>query len=375
MQSGMMRARSPYNRIIGVTERRIMAKATMADVAKVAGVSKQTVSKVINRQGRISRATIERVEAVIEELGYRPNVLARSLATSVSHTMGLVVPTLDNPYFSEIAQGAEQAAWDAKYNLFLCNVFLSAEREEAVLRSLEDKAVDGIIIESPQLAQKRLLALLKRHKAAVVIGREVPPSIAGQIMIDDAAGITLALDHLLSQGRQVIAMLTAPPQFASGRVRKAAFIQRLEAEGLLQDDLVVESDTSSEASFRSTVHLLRRRPDIDALVCFNDIMAGGALKALLYEGARVPADIALVGHDDIPMATLLSPTLTTLRVSKSDIGVNAVRMLLDRLEGRNQNTRIVMQPELVVRESTSRDAEGKAFPAHADPGRHLTPRG
>lgn len=327
-----------------------MTKVTMTDIAKAAGVSKQTVSRVVNGDGRASKATTQRIQQLIEEYGYRPSGIARSLVTNSSRTLGLIVPTLSNPYYAEIAEGAEQAAWEAGYNLFLCNVLQDAGREAATLRSLEDRGADGVIVDSPRLANRQLCDLLKHHKAAVVIGRDVPAKLAGSIVVDDAAGVKLALEHFLALGRRAIAMLT--PLHDTGRVRKKAFIKYAGDAGLFDETLMVDCDTTAVGGYEETKRLLQVGTHLDALLCFNDIIAAGALKALAELHFSVPEDVAVIGHDDIAMARLLSPSLSTVMVSKRDIGANAVRMILDRLKGQNYNTQLVLRPELIAREST-----------------------
>ncbi|WMT56604.1 LacI family DNA-binding transcriptional regulator [Truepera radiovictrix] len=335
----------------GTRTPRAGSRATMADVARLAGVSKQTVSRVLNGTGRTSERTRRRVEQAIRELNYRRSGVARSLATNSSLTLGLVVPALDNPYYADIAQGAELAAWEAGYNLFLCNVFQDAGREGAALRSLEERGADGVIVDTPRLPDGALAELLGRYKAAVVIGREVPLEVASSIVVDDAAGVQLALGALHDAERRRVALLAGPDLYASSTVRREAFVRSERERGLFDPARVVIADTSPEASFAATLELLSRTP-FDALVCFNDIMAAGALRALQVAGVRVPEEVAVVGHDDIPMAAWLSPPLATVRVPKREIGQRAVATLIAGLSGA-ANTRVVLTPELTVRESLS----------------------
>lgn len=324
----------------------------MADVARAAGVSKQTVSRVVNGKGETSSATEARVLQIIDDLGYRPSGVARSLVTRRTLSLGLIVPNLSNPYYSEIAQGAETAAWELGYSLFLYNVFEDPGHERAVLHTLEDRGVDGIVLDSPSLPTRQLLPLLRRQRATVLIGSEAPASVAGSIRVDDAHGIELALDHLRGGGRERSALLAGNRRYASARVRRRAFLDGLGRRGEAVDETLAPEHEPDAASSRAAARdLLERRPEIDSLICFNDIVAAGALRACRDLGRRVPDDIAVIGHDDIPLADLTHPTLTTLRVSKRDLGGNAVRMLVDRLEGRNRNTEIVHRPELVIRES------------------------
>jgi len=325
----------------------------MTDVAREAGVSKQTVSRILSGKGEASPPTIERVHEVVSRLGYRPSSLARSLATNRTLTLGLIVPNLSNPYFAELAEAVEITAWENSYNTFLCNIFRDPEREEAALQALEDRQVDGVIICSTRLVDKKLFPLLAGYQAAVLVNRPAPGDVAGTIMIDDARGSALAVAHLLRAQRRVLGLLAGPPNSVSGRARLRGFVAALEAAGYPVDrDLIVPCRADIEAGYEAARGLLGRHPEVNGLVCFNDIVAIGALRACRTLGLEVPDDVAVIGHDDIPMAELVTPALTTLRVSKYDLGANAVRMLLDRLQARNRQTEIVLKPELVVREST-----------------------
>ena len=324
----------------------------MADIARAAGVSKQTVSRVLNGTGSTSAETAARVEGLIRQLGYRRSGVARSLATNSSLTLGLVVPALDNPYYAEIAQGAEWAAWAGGYNLFLSNVFHDPAREAAALGSFLDRGADGVILDTPGLPDAELCGLLGHFKAAVVIGRPLPTDVAGTIVVDDAAGIELALERLARAGRQRVAFLAGPERFGSSRVRSGAFVRAETARGTFAPERVLEADSSAEASYARVAQALREKLPFDALVCFNDVMAAGALRALFDAGVAVPMDVAVVGHDDIPMAAWLGPPLSTLRVAKRDLGVSAVRLLLERLGGAVGAGPVVLTPELVVRGST-----------------------
>lgn len=331
---------------------KVHRKVTIADVARAAGVSKQTVSRVLNGAGSTSAATTARIEGLIRDLGYRPSGVARSLATNSSLTLGLVVPALDNPYYAEVAQGAEWSAWENGYNLLLSNAFDNVGREEAALRSLQDRGADGVILDTPSLTDEALWELLRGFKAAVLIGRAVPVELAGSITVDDAYGIKLAVQRLVAAGRDRLALLAAPERFASSRVRRDTFVEVERMRGAFDAARVLEAEATPEASYdRIRQALLEERP-FDALICFNDVMAAGALRALSDAGVKVPEHVAVLGHDDMPLAAWLHPPLSTLRISKRDLGMSAVRLLLDRLKGMNQQARITLQPELVVREST-----------------------
>lgn len=340
-------------------------RITIADVAREAGVSRQTVSRVLNGKGEIRASTRESVMRVIERLGYSPSGIARSLATNKTLTVGLVVPDITNPFFPEIARGVEDVARERGYEMFLCNSGEDPEREDDVLRALQDKRVDGTIICSSRLSDERLFTRLRQQRAAVLVNRHAPPELAGTVRVDDAEGTFQAVDHLLDGGRCVIGFLCGPPNSRSGIERVRGFESALSAAGTgLDETLMRPCPPNPQGGYEAALALLSERPDIDGLVCYNDLVAVGALRACAGLGSRVPDDVAIVGCDDIMVAGLLSPALTTLRVPKYDIGASAARMLLDRISGRGGEDEVLLQPELVVRESApgldpSETAEGR----------------
>lgn len=329
-----------------------MTRPTMTDVARVAGVSKQTVSRIVNGKGGASAATTQRVLTAVDELGYRLNSVAQSLATRRTRTLGLVLSNLSNPYQSEIAEGAESAAWDLGYHLFMSNASRSKEKQESALASFEQKGVDGVIVFNPRQSDTQLIRLLRRHPAAVVLDRSVPIDVAGQISVDQHAAMAMAVRHLKALGRRTVGVLPGRGRTELGRALFKGFVDAIEANELRFDEsLVVRGATTLSDATATATALLRRRPDVDAVVCVNDIVAIGVLQACRRLGIRVPDDVAVVGHGNITFAGLVTPSLTTLSVNRFEIGGNAVRMLVDRINGRNLSMEIVVKPELVVRES------------------------
>jgi LacI family transcriptional regulator len=327
-------------------------RITIADVAREAGVSRQTVSRVLNDKSEIRASTRESVMHVIERLGYSPSGIARSLATNKTLTVGLVVPDITNPFFPEIARGVEDVARERGYEMFLCNSVEDPEREDHVLRALEDKRVDGTIICSSRLPDERLFPRLRQQRAAVLVNRMAPSELAGTVRVEDAEGTLQAVNHLLDSGRRVIGFLCGPSNSHSARERARGFKTALSAaDDDLDETLMRPCTPNPEGGYEVARALLSERPDLDGLVCYNDLVAVGALRACAELGLRVPDDIAVVGCDDIMVASLLSPALTTLRVPKYEIGASAARMLLDRISGLRGENEVLLQPELVVRES------------------------
>lgn len=336
-------------------------KTTLADVASRAGVSAMTVSRVVNGSDGVGERTRRRVREAIEELGYRPNIVARGLKASRSGTLGLLVTDITNPYFPEIVRGAEDVAFEAGYTVLLNNVLEDMERESRALQAFEDRRVDGVIACSPRLPDKHLHALLARHGAAVVVNRWAPSDVAGSVRVEHQRGAGLAVAHLHEIGRRELGVLAGPEHSHAGRERLDGTHKTARELGMpMQPHRIAHGQPTLEGGQAAAAHLLETDPRIDSLVCFNDLVAAGALEELRRRRVAVPDDVAVIGYDDIPFARMLNPSLTTLHVPTYDLGKHAMRVLLDRMEGRHQQVGILFQPRLVVRASTSGAHEGSS---------------
>lgn len=329
-----------------------MPRVTIAEVAREAGVSKQTVSRVLNNKGEISQATRNHVLTIIERLGYRPSILARGLATHKTMTLGLVVPDIGNPFFSEITRGADSAAHTAGYSLLLGDAFEDPEREADVLCTLEGKRVDGIVLCSSRLSDDQLDTFCA-DQPMVLVNRQHTRANVGSVRVDDAAGATAAVRHLVQSGRRVIGFLSGPPNSHSGQERAKGYVAALQEAGLTLDPTLNSScPPYVEGGRQTALNLLTTRPDVNALLCYNDLVAAGALQACAKLGRRVPENVAVIGCDDIPLAEMVTPPLTTLHVSQQEMGVSAVQLLLNKIHGCVEECRdIVLQPQLVIRAS------------------------
>ena len=330
----------------------MVKRVTITDVARLAGVSAMTVSRVINGRGDVRRETRQRVMRAIAQLEYSPSQAARSLTTHRSHTLGLLVPDITNPFFPAIVRGAEDVAWNEGYAVSLTNTVEDQERERSALEHFVRHRVDGLIVCSARLPDAVLGTLLGRHPACVLVNREPPPgATASCVEVDDALGTRLAFNHLVAAGRRTIGLLAGPLRSASSHRRRAGFRDGLEAAVMERSLDLVEDGEPGEDGGRSAMHkLLARRPDLDAVVCYNDVVALGALLALAESGRVVPADVAVVGCDDIRLAGLTVPPLTTLRTDTYALGRQAAELLFERIRG-GAPRRIVLKPELVVRAS------------------------
>jgi LacI family transcriptional regulator len=312
----------------------------MADVAREAGVSLMTVSRAINGKEGISHSTRERIQDIIDRLGYRPSEIARSLVTDRTSTIGLVVIDNTNPFFSEFARGVEHEAYAHGYNVFLCNTDEDIEREQAILHSLEEKRVDGIILCSPRLDESPLRSALKRHAAVVIINRRLTDSRLGMILVDDERGGRMVTEHLLSRGHRAIGYLSGPHRSFSGQLRATGYRGALRAAGIdPRPDWELDCLPVVESGREAALDLLTRQPELSALFCYNDLSA-------------VAEDMAVAGFDDIPLAAWVTPSLTTCHVPMCELGSRAMRLLVEHIEGCESTCEdILIEPELIIRDS------------------------
>jgi LacI family transcriptional regulator len=323
------------------------------DVAKEARVSVFTVSAVVNGKTHVGKALKQRVEAAIQKLSYRPNLLARSLANRRTHTIGIVVPDISNPFFPLVVRGAEDAAQKHGYNILLCDSDDRLEREEECLEVLLAKRVDGILLtKAPQAFSSSLRQLIDDSQVPFVLLMRTYPSLTKDAVItDDYAGAYEAVCQLARAGHRRIGLLGGPMTVSNGRERWKGFRDALEANGLTHDpELLVEGDYRIESGYRGGHALLSRSPD--GIYVANYLMTVGLLKAADEMGMRCPEDFGLVSFDDYPWLAVFRPRLTTVELPKYQIGFEATELLLERIKGvRVQGGTRKLVPELHVRES------------------------
>ncbi len=330
-------------------------RVTVEDVARVAGVSLMTVSRAINHRDGISDETRLRILEIAHQMNYHPSQIARSLATRQTNTLGLVVPDVSNPFFASIARGAEDAAYSNGYSIFLLNSAENPKRERAALDSLCQKEVQGVILCSSRLPQDELSGFLDRFERMVLVNRDMssPHPVVYTINVDDLIGAEMVIKHFTNQGRMHIAFIAGPESSQSGQRRKNGYRLGLQSAGLpFIDSLVVHCEPTVQGGITATEQLLNRHDELDAIYAYNDLVAIGALQACRQNHKSVPAEIAVVGTDDVPLASLVQPALTSLHVNQYEIGSAAVSFLL---KARSKDFEIprslVIQPELVIRES------------------------
>jgi LacI family transcriptional regulator len=329
----------------------------MKRIAAELVVSVTTVSKVLNERADIGPATRARVLAKVQELGYRPNAVARSLSLRRTHTLGVIIPDLMHSFFVEVVAGFEAVASARGYGLLLCSSGEDARKERRELEMLRARQVDGIVLASADAGNTDLLEELTALGAALVmIDRDDHPRLkCHRVVTDDVLVGRLATEHLLAQGRRAIAHLTGPP-VVHARRREERYRAVLE-EHLITPRCgwVAKSGFMEAYGFAAMTRVLRVRPRVDAVFAANDPAAIGAMKAIWEAGLRVPEDIAVVGAGDVAYGDLLKVPLTTVSWSKEELGRRAAELILDQIgpHPKGPFKRIVVPPRLVVRASSA----------------------
>lgn len=332
-----------------------MKKLTLEEIGKIAGVSRATVSRVINNYPHIRPEVRERVEAVIAETGYQPNMVARSLASDRSNIIGLVIPSGANavftdPYFPRLTHGISKATNDLQLTLALF-LFHSLEEERGTIESITGTGlIDGLIVTADHKEDSFVPRLLEREMPFVLVGRPEQTALSDFVDTDNVAGAITATEHLVRLGYQRIGTI-ATNQNTAGDDRYLGFSNTLLKHGLpLYPELVAYGDFSVDSGYVAMKEILPAKPD--AVFVTSDTMALGAVRAIREAGLRIPQDIALVGFDDLPPAKQTDPVLTTIRQPIPETGRIAVQKLVEKLDNSDyQPSGVILPNELIVRAS------------------------
>ena len=335
------------------TRKKAATTASIYDVARKARVSVFTVSAVVNHKSHVREKLRKRVESAIRALNYRPNLIARSLAKQRTHTIGMIVPDIANPFFPVVVRGAEDAAQRHGYNLLLCNSDDSLDKEETAVELLLAKRVDGILLTKaggdfrPALRQ-----MIKQVNIPfVLVMRTYPKLTKDAVITDDYQGAYDAVCHLARSGRRRIGLIGGPRKVSNALARWRGFHDALKASGLpLDPELVVEGDYRIESGYRAGHALLSHQPD--GIYVANHLMTVGLLKAAEEMGLKCPDDFGLISFDDYPWLGVFRPRLTTVELPKRQLGIDAAELLIRRISGNTSKAAVIkLQPELRIRES------------------------
>jgi LacI family transcriptional regulator len=328
-------------------------RTTLEDVARQAGVSMMTVSRVINHTGRISEATRQRVFEVIEQLDYRPNRAARTLVTSKTFMVALVQPDITNPYFAEMFRGVEDVLRLEDYSVLVADTNETPAREKEILEMLDDTTIDGLLICSSRLPDSDLLPLLERFSCVVATTRTLPERIGSVVHSDYAPGYraVIGFQYLHEQGYRRIGYLRL--QHYDIYVDVTTFQRDLANLGIqLKDEWTRACAPQWQAGYDAGYDLLKAQPELQAIIGGNDLVALGAMRAALDLGRKIPDDLGIIGADDILLASQVTPPMTTLKTNAYAIGSMAAQLLLRRMGGDMTYREHVYTTELIVRGST-----------------------
>ncbi len=340
---------------------------TLKDVAELAGVDVSTASRVVNGAGfRVREDTRQRVLAAARDLGYQPNALARSLRVGRSNMFALLVPDITNPFFAELSKGAEDATSSYGYSLILCNTEDRADTEEEYIRALRERQIDGFLLATSHAGDVAAKRLIDANYPVVLVNRRMRGVRTGYVVADDAPGARQAVSHLISLGHRRIAHITGYPHADTAVRRRDAYVATMTAHGLgdIARELTVQGDYTLKAGQQAMEQLLDLTEPSTAVFAANDIMALGAMTTARERGVRVPQDMAIVGFNDIVLARLSCPTLTTVRTPIYEMGALAAQMLVKRVKGEDPSPAgIVLRNELIVRESSGQPLAEKSMAA------------
>ncbi len=333
--------------------------ATIYDVARRAAVTAATVSNVITGKGSVGEETRARVLAAIDELDYRPNLMARGLAQRRSYTLALILPNIANPFYPEIALEVERIAGEHRYHLLLCNTHYDADLGRAHLRGLSGRWVDGVLVMAGGLDLRDITAAAERGLPVVLCNWEEAhlTCTLPSVDVDFRHGGGLAARHLLDLGHRRCAAIVhgAGAHNPSHARRLEGFRAEVEDAGAaLPEEYVRFGDSTMESGYRAAQELLALSTPPTAIFASNDLMALGALEAAIDRGLRVPVQLSLVGFDDIMLGVHVRPALTTIAIPKRTLAMEATELLLRQVEGAaQQNDHLTVRPYLVVRRSTA----------------------
>jgi LacI family transcriptional regulator len=333
------------------------SKSDIREVARRAGVALGTVSNVLNRPEIVTEETRRRVQQAIDEIGFVRNGSARQLRAGHSQFIGLVMLDVANPFFTEVARGAEDVAHASNYIVILCNADDSLEKESHYLRVLEEQRARGVLITPVQSDASYLQRLRQRGIAVVLLDRPSRIKDICWVAVDDVRGGELATAHLLEQGHKRIGFVHGPLSIRQCAERRRGMLKAVRATGLDPDQVIVDITTTTQRARdgeESAEKLLSVKSKPSAVFCANDLLALGLMRGLSKHGVSIPGDFALVGYDDIEFASMLSTPLTTIRQPKYELGSKAAELLLEEAHEPNthQHQHIMFEPELIVRASS-----------------------
>lgn len=327
--------------------------ATLKDVAKRAGVSTATVSHVINKTRFVSDELKAKVYQAMEELNYHPNAIARSLRRRKTHNIGMIVPDISYPFLAEVARGVEDAGFELGYNVILCDSDGNLEREAGYIGLLQEKKVDGIVFVAAGESSSHVQALIEQGMPVVVCDRELPGVEVDTVIADNVGSGYQATEHLIWLGQRRIGCMAGPQELAISNQRVEGYRKALEQHAIpLGEELIVRGDFRCKGGYEAMRELLALDEPPTAIFACNDLMAMGAICAASQKKLKIPQDVAIIGCDDIALASFTNPSLTTIAQPKHEMGTAAIEMLVERIKDKSKPpTKRLLPTGLVLRDS------------------------
>jgi DNA-binding LacI/PurR family transcriptional regulator len=333
-------------------------RASIKDIARMAQVSHSTVSRALRESPLVNAKTAEKIRRIAAESGFRASAVARSLATRRTHTIGVVVTNIADPFVAEVVSGIEEEAIAHDYSVFLANCNADPERELKVVQSFEDRRVDGIVVTASRVGALYASVLEQMQIPIVLLNNQHPSRFAHSVLIENLEASRRAVRLLVELGHRRIAYIGDRFGYGSDSERFSGYRSALdEADIPFQPELFVHGDGKAEGGAAAVEKLLAALQPPTAIFCYNDMTAIGALKAIRAHGLTSPGDISLVGFDDLPLALYMDPPLTTVRQPKHEMGRLAMQLLLKLIAGSEAEQNIKVSGELIVRQSTAAPKE------------------
>jgi LacI family transcriptional regulator len=330
-----------------------MKRATLKEVAKLAGVSTATVSNALNGTKYVSEEVKDKIYTAIKELNYQPNIVAKSLRVQESRIIGLLISDIANPFFSIVVRGIEEELAKSDYSILLCNTDSSVEKEQKYLNVLIGKRVDGLIVSAAGNTGDYFRSLDKTGVPIVFLNRCPEFTISDVIMTNNIQGAYSATEHLIRHGYEKIAIITGPTSISTGKDRLIGYKRALEDYGVIEmGQLVKEGSFTIESGYEKMKELMEQDMKPDAVFISNNSMTLGAYKYLKESGLRIPDQVAVLGFDDSDWAEIVDPPITTVKQPAYELGVHAAALMLARMKKKRVKREIMyMDTTLIIRRS------------------------
>jgi LacI family transcriptional regulator len=333
-------------------------KITIKDIARMANVSHTTVSRALNNKSRIKNETKEKILSIAEKLNYRPDFIARSLVMRRTKTLGLVITTIANPFYTELAQGIETTAIILGYNIILCSTNYDLSSEKKFIDMLRSKGVDGIIFTSAHMGDPNILELVEEGFPIILVNRRTYHPMVKEkvdyVGVDNNLGGFLAIEHLIKLGHKRIGVIGGSSESSVGFERLEGGKKALATYGLnVIGDYFLEGDFLKGSGYHGGKKFLKMSEPPTGVFATNDYMALGTYQAIVEEGIKIPEEIALIGFNDIEFTSMKGIELTTIGQKKYEMGALAVKTLVERVEGGKTGSpkEIILEPELIIRKT------------------------